>query len=106
MRLLKKYIDAAEEAILSDSNNTDYSSLNCQISLDDYDCLREKWVLIQDDEINSYHQFASNGCGMHSFGFYKANNGKIYIIDGFLNEIRNVYIVTKKFQFISDLLLN
>ena len=37
---------------------------------------------------------------MTSYGFYKANNGKIYIIEAFLNEINQVYNT----KFMKDIL--
>lgn len=103
MKISQTYIVEAEKAILSDINTSDSFPINCSISMEHHECLREKWILIQDDEINSYHQFASNGYGMQSFGFYKANNGKIYIIDAFMNDIRKIYLVTEDCHFVRDL---
>ena len=103
MKLSEEYIKIAEEYIVSNNTSTEYNFISHQISLNDYECLREKWILIQDDKINSYHQFASNGYGMQSFGFYKANNGKIYIIDAFMNDIRKIYLVTEDCHFVRDL---
>ena len=104
MKLSQRHVAEAEKAILSDINTSDSFPINCSISLEDYECLREKWILIQDDEINSYHQFASNANGTQSFGFYKANNGQFYIIEAFINDIRKVYSVTKNCHFIRDLI--
>ena len=64
----------------------------------------EMWNLIQKSNINDYYEFASNAFGMQSYGFYKANNGEIYIIEAFINEISKIYIPSKNIDCLKDLI--
>jgi hypothetical protein len=88
----QQLIDITEEAIISHINNTDNLPA---ISYRDYEEAENGWNIIKNSEKNHYIQFASNGYGCQSYGFYKANNGIIYIIEAYMNEITNVYIPSK-----------
>jgi hypothetical protein len=101
--LSEEYINAAEQAILSDKlvpKDTSTPSISYQY----YDDAENEWKLIQNDNINSYRQFASNGMGMTSYGFYKANNGKIYIIEAFLNKISKIYLPSKRIDCLRNII--
>lgn len=41
---------------------------------------------------------------MSSFGFYKASNGQIYIIEAWMNEIVKVYIPSKNIACVKNLI--
>jgi hypothetical protein len=41
---------------------------------------------------------------MYSYGFYKANNGKIYIIEAWDNNITKVYIPSKKWDCLTNII--
>ena len=95
-KLSQNLIDIVEEAILSDKiMDTDNVPA---ISYRDYEDAETGWNIIKNSENNFYKQFASNGFGMSSYGFYKANNGNIYIIEAWVNELRKIYIPSKKWD--------
>ena len=102
--LSEEYIIAAEQAILSDILVPKTSLVVPSISCQYYDEAEEAWKFIQNSQKNSYRQFASNALGMSSYGFYKANNGQIYIIEAWINEIRNVYIPSKNIDCLKNLI--
>ena len=107
-RLSPEFIEAAEQALLSDvlvpeeSNNV--PSISCQY----YDYAIEMWNDINKEDVplNTYLQFASNAMGMRSYGYYKANNGKIYIIEAFMNEITDIYVPSNKIECLTKTLNN
>jgi hypothetical protein len=71
----QQLIDITEKAILYGTTDSVPA-----ISYRDYEEAETGWNIIKNSEKNHYIQFASNGFGYQSYGFYKANNGKIYII--------------------------
>lgn len=99
----KEYIDLVETAILS-NKLVPYGLDQPNISLKYYENAEIEWNIIKNADINSYSQFASNACGLISYGFYKATNSKIYIIEAFLNEITYVYIASKNIDCLKDLI--
>ena len=103
MKLSQNYIDYAEKAVKSSLLTTDDIFKKSILSIADYERLKEMWIMIRDDTINSYYQFAEYASGMKSYGLYKANNGEIYIIEAFLNEIEQIYTISKKFEFLKEL---
>jgi len=102
--LSEEYIIAAEEAILSDKLIPKDSLVVPSISCQYYNDAETEWNFIKNSEKNSYRQFASNAYGMSSFGFYKANNGQIYIIEAWINEIVKVYIPSKNIACLKNLI--
>ena len=97
----QKLIDITEEAVQNDINTTDHLP---QISYRDYDEAENGWNIIKNSEKNHYIQFASNGFGYQSYGFYKANNEKIYIIEAWMNNITKVYIPSKKWDCLQNVI--
>lgn len=103
-KLLQQMIDETEAAILSKKlMPNDYDNLPA-ISYRDYDDAEYGWNLINKSDKNYYIQFASNGGGMTSYGFYKANNGQIYIIEAWINKITKIYIPNKKWDCLEKLI--
>ena len=78
--------------------------LEPSISYEYYDDAEEAWNLIKNSEKNYYKQFASNGAEMTSYGFYKANDGQIYIIEVCINEIRKIYFATNKIYCLNHII--
>lgn len=101
--LSKKYIDKIEDAILSKKLIADGLD-QPNISFKYYENAEIEWNYIKNADVNSYSQFASNGCGMIQYGYYKAKNGKIYIIETFLNEIVQVYVASKNIDCLKDII--
>lgn len=101
----QRLIDNFEGAILSDKlMPDDYDNLPA-ISYRDYEDAKEGWHLINKSDKNCYIPFASNGSGYTSYGFYKANNGKIYIIEvSAVYGINKIYIPTKKWDCLKYLI--
>lgn len=97
----QKRIDITEEAVQNDINTTDHLP---QISYRDYNDAENGWNIIKNSEKNHYIQFASNGSGYQSYGFYKANNEKIYIIEAWMNNITKVYIPSKKWDCLQNVI--
>jgi hypothetical protein len=99
-------IDITEQAILSNKLMPKDTDNLPAISYRDYGDAEFGWNIIKNSEKNYYLQFASNGAGMCSYGFYKANNGKIYIIEAWVNEITKVYIPSKKWDCLQNVIKN
>ena len=76
------------------------------ISYRHYDDAKYCWNIINKSDKNYYLQFADNAMGMASYGFYKANNGQIYIIEAWANKITNVYIPSKKWDCLKNIISN
>lgn len=105
-KLPEQLIIEAEEAILSDKlMPKDFDNLPA-ISYKDYEDAEYGWNLINKSDKNFYIQFASNGAGYTSYGFYKANNGEIYIIEAWVNKIQKIYIPTKKWDCLEKFIQN
>ena len=99
----QKMIDSCEAAILSDKlMPKDYDNLPA-ISYSDYKSTKVGWKFINEADKNYYMQFASNASGFTSYGFYKANDGKIYIIEAYINEISRIYTPTKMWCGLEEL---
>lgn len=94
-------IDLAEKAILSTKLVNDISPC---ISCRDYELAHKSWKLINktDTPCTSYILFASNAFGFTSFGFYKAKNGNVYIIEAYINEIQKIYIPNENMSFLLE----
>lgn len=101
-----KLIELIEQEILSGKLITDCNDDNLSISYKYYERAESKWKLItqEDAPIHSYHLFAENAYGMTSYGFYKAKNGKIYIIVAYIDNITQIYIPSKKCHFLQNLI--
>jgi hypothetical protein len=95
----QQLIDITEKAILSGTTDSVPA-----ISYRDYEEAETGWNIIKNSEKNHYIQFASNAFGYQSYGFYKANNGKIYIIEAYMNEISKVYIPSKKWDCLQNVI--
>lgn len=93
-------IDITEQAVQNEIATDDLP----QISYRDYEDAENGWNIIKNSEKNHYIQFASNGFGYQSFGFYKANNGKIYIIQAYMNNITKVYIPSEKWDCLKNVI--
>ena len=74
------------------------------ISYQYYEDAESGWNTIKNSENNYYIQFASNGSGMSSYGFYKANNGEMYIIEAWVNNITRVYIPSKRWDCLQNVI--
>ena len=105
-KLSQQLIDITEQAILSNKLMPKDTDKLPAISYRDYEDAESAWNIIKNNEKNYYLQFASNGAGMCSYGFYKANNGKIYIIEAWVNEITKVYIPSKKWDCLKNVMIN
>ena len=100
----QQLIDITEQAILSDKLMAKDTNNLPAISYRDYEDAESGWNIIKNSEKNYYIQFASDGAGMCSYGFYKANNGKIYIIQAWVNNITKVYIPSKKWDCLKNII--
>lgn len=88
--LSSRFIEMAEEAIQSKIALNTYP----HISVGFYEEVIKCWNEINNSEDNkkNYAYFASNALGFISYGFYKDVNGRIYIIEAYLNsEIYSIY---------------
>lgn len=90
------YIHMAEDAIA----NHMFSDINdlC-ISCHHYTNARDAYTIIKSATKNSYIRFAENAMGMRVYGYYKANDENIYIIDSFMNNIDAVYVADDELSF-------
>lgn len=107
--MVEEHIDMTEDIILNDkvySINKNYM-LNCNISLEYYDMAKEgyKEMIKEETLVTTYMNFAYNAGGMQCYGFYKAKNGKVYIIDSFINNIRGIFIPDKNIDCLRDVIV-
>jgi hypothetical protein len=88
-RLSNEFIRIAEEAVRSKIDLDTFP----HISVEYYEDIIKCWDEINNSEDDkNYAYFASNAGGYISFGFYKSLNGRIYVIEAYLNsEIYNIY---------------
>ena len=68
------------------------------ISYKYYERALDAYNTIKSAPVNSYELFASNGMGHQSYGMYKANNEKIYIVEANLETLSYVYEMGSKFD--------
>lgn len=73
------------------------------ISMQYFDDVVTYWNKIQKTPQTHYFQFASNAMGMTSYGFYKAKDNCVYIVEAFMNNITRVYTPTNKMFFMQGL---
>lgn len=106
IKLSEKFIEMAENAILSDKLIDENNELTPCISLQYYDDVEEGWNWINQENISitSYILFASNAYGYTSYGFYKAKSGKIYIIQAYLNDILRVFVPSKNIDCLKNII--
>ena len=100
----QELIDITEAAILSDRRMEKDTANVPAISYRDYEAAEYGWKIITNSESNHYIQFGSNAGGMQSYGFYKATDGKIYIIQAWVNAITKVYIPSKKWDCLHNVI--
>jgi hypothetical protein len=95
-QLNRNYIQMAEDAIA----NHKFSDINdlC-ISCHHYTNVKDAYTIIKTATKNSYIRFAENAMGMRAYGYYKANDENIYIIDSFMNNIEAVYVADDMLSF-------
>ena len=89
--LSKTFIDHLEREILSGAILGKENEFMPSFSIRDSNSILPNYEIIKKSPINSYLQIASNCMGMTTYGFYKANDEKIYIIVAFINEITKIY---------------
>ena len=99
----QQMIDITEQAISEKLMPKDTENVPA-ISYRDYEDAESGWNMITNAEKNYYIQFASNGFGYQSYGFYKANDGEIYIIEAWMNEITKGYIPSKKWDCLQNVI--
>lgn len=81
--LSEKNIELAEKFILENSAKTIGAALSiCDIEYGKM-CIKD----IKNMPPTSYVLFGSNAFGYSSYGFYKAKNEQIYVIEAFCNDI-------------------
>jgi hypothetical protein len=104
-KLSNENIVLAEEAILSDKLKPISKNYMLSISLEYYELAKLGYLeMIQEETpVTSYMKFAFNGGGMQCYGFYKAKNGTVYVIDSFMNNISGVYIPDKNMDCLRDI---
>jgi hypothetical protein len=103
-QISQQLIDNIETSILSNKLMPKDSDNLPTISFRDYEEAKIGWNIMKEAYKNDYFLFASNSQGMTSYGFYKANNGDIYIIEAFVGEIQKIYIPSKKWDCLKNLI--
>jgi hypothetical protein len=91
-------MDAPETKFITNSDNKCPS-----ISYRYYPDARFIYNEIKTAPINSYELFASNGMGYQSYGFYKASNEKMYIIEASMESVSYIYEIGDKFKDMIEL---
>jgi hypothetical protein len=97
VRLSESNIELAERFILENEVKT----VNAALSIVDIENGKICYEEIKKMEPTSYMLFGSNAYGMTSYGFYKARNEQIYIIEAFCNNIIGYYD-PKTYGFMAD----
>jgi len=91
--LSESYIQITENFIRNNEPRSGYPA----ISYANLEVAAEYWEKINNLPVESYLQFGEASLGMVSYGYYKAHNEQIYIINAFCNEINSYYNVTQEF---------
>lgn len=86
-KLSSSNIELAEKFIVENTIKSTPSAL----SNNDIEYGKECFGEIQTLEPTSYMLFGSNAYGYTSYGFYKAKNNNIYVIEAFCNDIVSYY---------------
>jgi hypothetical protein len=96
-KLSQKNIELAEKAICSDKLQSIENNNLLSISFRDYYFaeLGYKEIIKDTTPNTSYFLFGGNAYGMRSYGLYKSLQGKIYIIDSYMESIQRVFIPNK-----------
>jgi hypothetical protein len=95
--LSERNIELAEKFILENS----VKIIGASLSICDIENGKICFEQIKNMPPTSYTLFGSNAYGMTSYGFYKAKNEQIYIIEAFCNNI-NAYYDPKIYGFVSE----
>ena len=104
--LTQRNIELAEDAICSDILQTIDNNHILSISCRDYELAQLGYKeIIKDTTPNmSYFIFGGNAFGMQSYGLYKSREGKIYIIDSFMENIQRVFIPDKNIDCFKNII--
>ena len=96
----------AENAIKSDKLQPIEHNYKMSLSYQYYDEVQTIYKeFVKDSTLpSSYFIFGGNAGGMQVFGLYKSIDGKIYIIDSYMNEIKNVFIPDKNMDWFTDII--
>ncbi len=99
-------IEMVEKAIKSDKLLSNEMNKNISISYQYYDLaeLSYKEMIKEETPATSYCRFASNAYGYQVYGFYKAIDGTIYIVDTYMENINNLYIPDKNIDCLKHIL--
>lgn len=97
-KLSSTLIESVEKFIKNNICIQDYPA----ISLHNSDQILEYWINIskEDTPLETYIQFSENAFGMVSYGFYKARNNKIYILNAYCNKLQCYYNVDNKWEML------
>jgi hypothetical protein len=100
-KLSEYYINKVEDFIVNHNPNNEYPA----ITYYDREQAIDDWNTINSPETttSSYFRFAENAFGMVVYGFYKAKNGKIYIINSYCNKIQCYYNIDSNWTFITNI---
>ena len=94
VELNESYIKMAEDAIMA-NNFSDINAIS--ISYQYYYDAKLGYDTILNSPPTSYVRFAENAMGMQVYGYYKARNNQVYIINSFMNEIQTIYIPSDEY---------
>lgn len=99
-------IDKVEEALQTDKLQSIEDNYKVSISFQYFAFAKLGYteMLKETTKVTSYLQFAFNAGGMRTYGFYKAKNSKIYIIDSWLGDIENIFIPDKNIECFMDII--
>lgn len=105
--LSKNNIDRAENAINSDKLQPIENNYKLSISYQYYDDaeIGYKEMIKESTPVTSYFRFAGNGYGYQSYGFYKAKNGNVYILDTSMEHINGVFIPDKNIDCFKNIIV-
>ncbi len=92
INLVESIIATQDEAKFISNQNPRCPSISYRY----YDNAVYLYNLVKNSDVNSYEIFASNGMGHQSFGMYKANNEKMYIIEAYVESLSYVYEIGDK----------
>ena len=100
-------IERVEEALKSDKlqdiDKNYYLSISCQYYDDAEFCYKE--MIKESTPVTSYLRFAANGYGFQTYGFYKARDGKVYIVDTYLENIQKIFVPDKNIQCLENVIV-
>ena len=99
-KLSEQNIDMLETYIIEHKPSENIPSPSCKDQASAIECWQK--ITAEDVPTTTYYQFASNGFGAISYGFYKTRSGDIFIVVAYVDTIMSYHKVPPDWYFIQE----